>query len=98
MLKPESLQLFHRVFPSCEDGNEPFSSLTDWRKFVIAMADADFTSRHNTGSAVIFSCEKGKIVFHKPHPVAKIDFRSLMKLGKRLNKWFGRERESFEAL
>ena len=96
-VKTESLQVFYRMFPSSDEDSELSSSMIDWRKFVIAMADAGFACRHNTGSAVTFNNKNGRIVIHKPHPVAKLDFRSLMKVGKRLNKWFGFERETFEV-
>ena len=96
-VKTESLQIFYRMFPSSDEDSELSSSMIDWRKFVIAMADAGFACRHNTGSAVTFNNKNGRIVIHKPHPVAKLDFRSLMKVGKRLNKWFGFERETFEV-
>lgn len=51
----------------------------DWDAFVTAMVDAGFAARHSSGSAVIFEPDDrkrgwvGKIVFHKPHPIAKID-------------------------
>ena len=96
-VKVETLQIFHRMFPSFDDDNELSSSMIDWRKFVIAMADAGFACRHGTGSAVTFNHKDGRIVIHKPHPVAKLDFRSLLKIGKRLNKWFGFERDTFEV-
>jgi hypothetical protein len=96
-VKIESLQIFCRMFPSSDEDSELSSSMIDWRKFVIAMADAGFACRHNTGSAVTFNNNSGRIVIHKPHPVAKLDFRSLMKVGKRLNKWFGFVRETFEV-
>ena len=35
----------------------------------------------------------GKIVFHKPHPIAKIDPIMLRSMGKRMAKWFGWGRE-----
>ena len=96
-VKTESLQIFYRMFPSSDEDSELSSSMIDWRKFVIAMADAGFACRHNTGSAVTFTSKMGRIVIHKPHPVAKLDFRSLLKIGQRLNKWFGFERETFEV-
>ena len=95
-VKAETFQIFHRMFPSSDQDGELSSGMIDWRKFLIAMADAGFGCRHSTGSAVTFTSKMGRIVIHKPHPVAKLDFRSLMKIGKRLNKWFGFERKTFE--
>lgn len=37
----------------------------------------------------------GKIVFHKPHPVAKIDTVMLRSMGKRMARWFGWGRSRF---
>jgi len=53
--------------------------------------------RHGGGSAVVFEGESlsGKIVFHKPHPVAKIDPIMFRVMGKRMNKWFGWTRDTF---
>jgi len=46
---------------------------------------------------VVFEGESlsGKIVFHKPHPVAKIDPIMFRVMGKRMNKWFGWTRDTF---
>jgi hypothetical protein len=65
------------------------------------MADAGFAARQSSGSAVIFEPDDwergwpGKIVFHKPHPVAKIDSIMLRSMGKRMEKWFGWDAETF---
>jgi HicA toxin of bacterial toxin-antitoxin, len=62
------------------------------------MKDAGFTARSNGGSAVLFEGNPklgGKIVFHKPHPIAKIDPIMLRSIGKRMAKWFGWSRELF---
>lgn len=37
----------------------------------------------------------GKIIFHKPHPVPKIDSIMLHSMGRRMAKWFGWHRELF---
>jgi hypothetical protein len=37
----------------------------------------------------------GKIIFYRPHPVAKLDQTMLVWNGKRLNKRFGMGRDSF---
>lgn len=62
------------------------------------MTDVEFSARHGGGSAVIFEAEdaqKGKLVFRKPHPVAKIDPIMFRSVGKRMNKWFGWIRNAF---
>ncbi|KAH7117172.1 hypothetical protein B0J13DRAFT_398905, partial [Dactylonectria estremocensis] len=64
--------------------------------FIHAMIDAGFTTRNNSSSVVVFkklSEEGGRIVFHKPHPVNKIDLVLLWIIGKRMAKWFGWRRE-----
>lgn len=37
----------------------------------------------------------GKIIFHKPHPIPKIDPIMLHSMGRRMAKWFGWHRELF---
>jgi hypothetical protein len=63
-LKSESLQIFTCMFPAKGENATELSTLQDWRKFVAAMTDAGVDSRHNTGFAVTFSKESGRIVFH----------------------------------
>lgn len=75
----------------------------EWDNFVYAMSDVGFSARNGGGSAVIFENETmgrggrshGKIVFHRPHPVAKIDPIMLHSMGRRMAKWFGWSRELF---
>jgi len=75
----------------------------EWDRFVNAMSDMGFTARNGGGSAVVFENRsladgrgtRGKIVFHKPHPVPKIDPVMLHSWGKRMAKWFGWHRERF---
>lgn len=38
---------------------------------------------------------RGKIIFHKPHPIPKIDSIMLHSMGRRMAKWFGWHRELF---
>ena len=62
----------------------------------VGYREVGFTARNNGGSAVLFeSIHGGKIVFHKPHPIAKIDSVMLKSMGKRMAKWFGWGRERF---
>lgn len=68
----------------------------DWDQFVLSMKDVGFSACSSTGSAVQFDLpDKGKIVFHKPHPVPKVDHIMLKAMGKRLKKWFGFGKETF---
>jgi hypothetical protein len=93
-VKPESMWILCRMFPARLE--EYVAKPLDWRRFVDAMRDAGFETGHLGGSAVMFAQEgKGKIVFHKPHPVAKVDQVMLQRWGRRMAKWFSWQRESF---
>ncbi|KAK5110324.1 hypothetical protein LTR85_001277 [Meristemomyces frigidus] len=88
-----AVEVFSKMFA---DDAESGSKGSDWDQFVHAMKDVGFTARNSAGSAVVFDlADKGKIVFHRPHPVAKIDPILLRAMGKRMAKWFGWCRESF---
>jgi hypothetical protein len=98
-LKERFLNIFHSMFPS---GSQASSSI-EWESFVKAMAQVGFVARHSGGSAVLFEPAKeskwfklGKIVFHRPHPDSKIAPIILRSMGKRMGKWFGWTRDSFE--
>ncbi|KAH7142565.1 hypothetical protein B0J13DRAFT_636003 [Dactylonectria estremocensis] len=89
----QSLDIFLLMFPEKEDVVKDVL----WDRFVHAMVDAGFTARNNGGSLVSFKkpVGEGKIVFHKPHPVPKIDPVILRAMGKRIAKWFRWRREQF---
>jgi hypothetical protein len=60
------------------------------------MTDAGFSASGSGDSAVTFTHDNvGRIIFHRPHPVAKLDQTMLIWNGKRLNKRFGMDRDSF---
>jgi hypothetical protein len=90
----QSLGVFQLMFPDRDDVVKDVL----WDRFVHAMIDTGFTARNNSGSAVAFeqlSGEGGRIVFHKPHPVDKINPVLLRIMGKRMERWFGWRRELF---
>lgn len=97
-MKLESHKIFMNMFPSDDGTNTPQKKgLLDWRKFVDAMTDAGFSASGSGGSAIIFANDNGgKIIFHRPHPVTKVDQSMLTWLSKRLRKRFGMDRKSFE--
>lgn len=97
-VKPESFKVFMDMYPSDDTSeNTERKCLLDWRKFVGAMTDAGFAASASGGSAVTFAHSMGgRIIFHRPHPIAKMDLTMLTVFGKRLKKWFGMDRESFE--
>lgn len=76
---------------------EAASKLTNWDDFVLAMQDVGFKSQQTTGSEVVFQPEEnergwsGRINFHKPHPVGKIDRVMMRAMGKRMGRWYGWE-------
>lgn len=66
-----------------------------WEKFLQAMCDAGCVARNGGRSAVFFEAtdmqsglHRGRIIFHRPHPVAKLDPIMLRSMGKRMKKWF----------
>ncbi|ORX99972.1 hypothetical protein BCR34DRAFT_576209 [Clohesyomyces aquaticus] len=89
-----ALHVFSLMF---SDSKEDASRSVIWNDFVQAMTDVGFSARNSGGSAVLFDHvhEGGKIVFHRPHPVAEIDPIMLRSMGKRMAKWFGWSGERF---
>lgn len=61
-------------------GHEKETKIVDWDSFVNAMNDVGFPATNTgAGSAVSFEADEsrcpwtGKLNFHRPHPIAKID-------------------------
>lgn len=93
-VRQQTMETFSHMFPT--DANEGTKTV-EWNAFVQAMADAGFLARHCGGSAVVFEQENvgGRIVFHKPHPVPKIDPIMFRCMGRRMSKWFNWNRHTF---
>ncbi|KAK1674804.1 hypothetical protein BDP55DRAFT_716232 [Colletotrichum godetiae] len=94
---PRTLDVVHLMYP---DAQSKPRNIT-WDDFVHALCDAGFVASNNGGSAVRFEVgsggdfgEKGAIIFHKPHPVLKVDPAMLHGMG-RLAEWFGWTRDRF---
>jgi hypothetical protein len=87
------LMIFRGMYPA--PGDRPGGGDIDWKKFVAAMADAGFTATQSSGSAVVFSNGEGRIVFHKPHPVAKINPVMLAVFGRRMTRQYHWQRQTF---
>lgn len=87
------LDVFHLMFPDKDGAAKDVT----WDRFVHAMADAGFTARNNGGSHVSFKQRdgEGRIVFHRPHPVPKIDPVMLRVMAQRMARRFGWRRELF---
>ncbi|KAF4778317.1 hypothetical protein HER10_EVM0003036 [Colletotrichum scovillei] len=99
-VSPRTLGVVHLMYP---DAQTKPRNIT-WDDFVYTLCDAGFVASNNGGSAVRFERGsggdgggKGAIIFHKPHPVLKIDPVMLHGMGRRLTKWFGWTRDSFAA-
>lgn len=91
-VKAPTLRILNTMFSSTA---EAASKLINWDDFVLAMADVGFKARQTTGSEVVFQPEQnergwgGRINFHKPHPVGKIDRIMMRAMGKRMGRWYG---------
>lgn len=89
-----ALEVIRKMYPASVEENS--AKDTDWDLFVHAMNDLSFNARNIGGSGVAFEHpSRKKIIFHRPHPVAKIDSVMLQSMGKRLKKHFGWSRETF---
>jgi hypothetical protein len=97
VVKARTFKILNSMFPA---PNEDTVKSVDWNTFMQAMGDMGFMARNGGGSAVIFekssnSGQGGRIIFHKPHPVEKIDPIMFRSMGKRMTKWFGWHRDLF---
>ncbi|PMD57413.1 uncharacterized protein K444DRAFT_615869 [Hyaloscypha bicolor E] len=99
-VKKRAYDMLSLMFPATA---EESAKSIEWSTFVHAMSDMGFLARNGGGSAVLFESRDlaeggatgGKIIFHKPHPIPKIDSIILHSMGKRMSKWFGWHRELF---
>ncbi|KAH6883407.1 hypothetical protein BKA58DRAFT_448190 [Alternaria rosae] len=89
-----ALSIFRSMFP---DTLQERSAEIAWHAFVLSMTDAGFSSHNAGGSIVIFeeNAGPGKIIFHRPHPSSKVDPIMFQGMGRRMNKHFGWNRETF---
>ena len=73
-----------------------------WTEFLHAMASAGFTNQKLNGSAWIFEPTndifRRSIIFHEPHPVAKIRYQLARMFGRRLNRAYGWTAETFKRV
>ncbi|KAK3070956.1 hypothetical protein LTR53_009516 [Teratosphaeriaceae sp. CCFEE 6253] len=95
IVKFETKALFDRTFSAAAGANQ---GDIGWETFVAAMVDAGCSATPTGGSAVSFKDvgnTKASIVFHRPHPDPSIDLIMLRSMGKRLQKWFGWDAETF---
>lgn len=93
-LAKRALVVLRNMFPLTADERQV---TVEWETFVLAMEEAGFAAKNGGGSIVVFEQKDGpgKIIFHRPHPVPKIDPVMLQSMGRRMNKWFGWTRNTF---
>lgn len=86
-LPRKSYTVFRCMFP---ETIEERKKSVDWITFLSAMENAGFSVETRNGLAVTFEWpERGRILFHRPHPEPTIDSVMLKSTGKRLSKSFG---------
>ena len=67
-----------------------------WTEFLHAFSSAGFAIQKQYGSAWLFTPKSGKpILFHEPHPVAKIPIHIARRHGRRLERAYGWTRDTF---
>ncbi|KAJ8062829.1 hypothetical protein OCU04_008085 [Sclerotinia nivalis] len=102
-IKKSVSEILSHMYPSSAEDSS--CKNIEWDLFVHAMSDMGFVARNKGGSAVCFEMRdgvgvgegkgkgngegNGKIIFHKPHPVAKIDALMLRCMGRRMTRRFG---------
>ena len=93
-----ALKVFSTMF--FDDAHEAPPGETPWSEFLHAMTSAGFTARKLNGSSWIFEPTddsfRRSIIFHEPHPVAKIQYRIARRFGRRLERAYGWTGETFE--
>jgi hypothetical protein len=85
-----TLAFVDKMWPS-KDSRDGSGKDVQWVDFRKAPVDMGFEESHGGGSAVQFRCDRGMIVFHKPHPDATYSAIQVRENGKRLTRWFGFE-------
>jgi hypothetical protein len=91
IVSKKTLDLLTKMLSTGEDKIKD----VDWNNFVSAMVEVGFTATSNGGSMVDFEPInnhplgwKGRIVFHRPHPHAKIRQNWLRRFSTRLARHF----------
>ena len=88
-----ALKMFSALF------HDPHSNPPDeipWTEFLHAFSSTGFAVQKQYGSAWLFTPKSGKpILFHEPHPVAKIPILVARRHGRRLERAYGWTRDTF---
>ena len=66
-----------------------------WLEFVSLLSEMGFVEVRRSGSVRTFKSDKRSITFHKPHPSTDMGTAILWRIGKRLSRRYGWEREMF---
>lgn len=96
-VRPSTRSVFRIMYDDGAGATEELPERVDWSDFTAAMVDAGFSVGPCGGSVFTFKQMQGggRINFHRPHPHPSMDHVLLRTMGKRLQKWFGFERETF---
>ena len=86
-----SLNVIQLMFPSGRTDR----GTVDWLEFVSLLYEMGFEEVRRSGSARTFRSDKGSITFHKPHPSTDMGATILWRIGRRLSKRYGWERDMF---
>ena len=89
-----SLKVIQLLFPSGPQDR----GTVDWHEFVSLLHEMGFVEVRRSGSARTFKFEKGSITFHKPHPSTEMGPAVIWRIGSRLSRRYGWEREMFGLL
>ena len=86
-----SLKVIQLLFPS---GRQDRGTV-DWVDFVSLLYEMEFAEVRRSGSARTFKSDKGSITFHKPHPSTEMGSAILWRIGSRLSRRYGWDRDIF---
>lgn len=86
-----SLKVIQLLFPS---GRQDRGTV-DWVDFVSLLYEMEFVEVRRSGSARTFKSDKGSITFHKPHPSTEMGSAILWRIGSRLSRRYGWDRDMF---
>ena len=98
-LNKRAYRVFSTLLSSSDRSQTP--SEIAWPDFLHAMVSVGFAPEKFGGSAWLFHAKKGlehTILFHEPWPAGKMSVRTARWNGKRLNRWFGWDGETFKRV
>ena len=91
MVTKRSLKVIQLLFPS---GRQDRGTV-EWLDFVSLLYEMGFVEVRRSGSARTFKSAGGSITFHKPHPSTEMGPTILWRIGSRLSRRYGWDREMF---